>query len=98
MVLQGFQLQLGTVLRFEFKSFITAIVFGQVFVKSGLVIVEKRSMAERLFSIGTSLEIHLEKTEVNPQLNFFLSVPGFELSDHNLAWLVIPFCKERRNV
>ena len=55
-------------------------------------------MAKRPFAIRPPLGIHLQKTQVHPELDFFFSVLGFKFADDHLPWLVFPMVKKARYI
>src|SRR6185436_18180385 len=59
---------------------------------------EKRVVPERLLAIGPSECIHLEQTEVDAQLDFFLTVFAFKPPDDNLTRLVFPGIEQVGNI
>src|SRR5712691_8588709 len=96
--LDGFHLQLRTILGFELKALITAFMGRDVFVETGLVVLEERRMAEGPLAVRTTLSIHLQQTEIHPKLELFLAIFGFESADDHLSGLIIPLVQEVRYV
>jgi hypothetical protein len=98
MVLKGFELQLGAVLRLELETLLAGVVFGQMLVKLRLIILVKRRMTKRLFSIRTSFGIHLEQAKIDTQLNFLRTITALKFPDNDLPRLVVPMFEQMRNV
>src|SRR6266446_6842560 len=96
--LDGFHLQLRTILGFKLKAFIAAFVGRDVFVKPGLMVLEERGMAEGSLAVRTTLSIHLQQTEIHPKLELLLAIFGFESADDHLSGLIIPLVQEVRYV
>src|SRR5580658_10118338 len=63
-----------------------------------LVVFQKGFMAEGPFAIRPPFGIHLQQSQVHPELDFVLAVLAAELSDDNLAWLVIPLIQQGGNI
>src|SRR5690349_12436285 len=71
---------------------------GEVFVELRLIVIEQRIMAVGPLSIGPALGVHLEHTEIHPQLNLLLAVSALEFPNDDLTRLVGPLFEEWRNV
>jgi len=98
MILERFELYLGYLLGSKRKPAFVVIMRSFVLIEPTDVMFEERSGAERTLSIGTPLSIHLQKTEVDAQLDFLLTVFTHEFPHHNLAGMVFPFIQDVRNI
>lgn len=88
--LDGFLLELGTILGIEMEAVFFAFVLVAVFLEAGLEVFEEGFVAEGGFAIGPAEGVHLEEAEVDAELDFFLSVLPLEPPDDNLPCLVLP--------
>ena len=98
MILQGLELEPGTIFGFQLKTFVAAVVSGNVLVKPRAVIIKERGMAEGSLAIRPPIRIHLQQAQIHSKLDLFLAVPGSEFPDDNLSRLVFPLGQEIRYV
>jgi hypothetical protein len=59
-----------------------------------LEVFQQRFVAEGPFAIRPPFGIHLQQSQVHPKLDFFQAILAAELSDDNLAWLIIPLVQQ----
>jgi hypothetical protein len=55
-------------------------------------------VAKGPFAIRASFGIHLQKSQVHTELDLFHPIPAAELSDDNLAWLIVPLIQQGGDV
>ena len=97
MKLQRLQLELGAILRLQNKTLLAALRFDVLF-QARLLILEERRVAHGAFAVGPALRVHLEQSQIDAELNFFLAIAPLEAADDNLAGLIVPAFEERCDV
>ena len=97
-ILNGFLLQLGTILGFECETFVISVVRFAKFFQLRNIMVEKGILTERTFAIRPTRGVHLQKPNINAKLNFLAAIFAFKFSDDDLSRLVIPVFQDVRNV
>ena len=97
-ILKRLHLEPRAILALERVAFVLAVVGHAVLLQLGSVKIEERWVAERLLSIGPAQRVHLQKPEVQPELDLFLAVFADKFPHDHLAGLVIPVIQQMRNV
>ena len=97
MKLQRFELELGAIFGAQHKAIIAAALV-HVFLEARFLVLEKRRVSHWALAIRPALHIHLEQSEIDTQLNFFLTVAARKTAHDNLARLIIPILEEVRDV
>lgn len=98
MILDEFLLQTGAIFRSQSKFLVVAGMLAFELVKLVQVILVKRFAAKGAFAIRPAFGIHLQETEIDAQLDFFLAILAHEFSDDNLPWLIIPLIQQGRYI
>src|SRR5438067_5820140 len=98
MVLKGFELELGAVLCLESKSFFAPAMLVSILLDFMQVIIQQRRMTKGTLAIRTPVGIHLEQSQVHPQLDFFDSILADKPPHDDLARLVLPLVEDVRNI
>ena len=98
MKLNGLLLEFGAVLSVELECFVVAIMGVEVLLQPGSEMLVESFVSERFFAIRATESIHLEQTEVNAKLNFFLTVFAFEAPNNYLPCLVFPVVEQVRYI
>src|SRR5882724_8417746 len=94
MILNCLHLQFRAILGFENEVLIAAFMRGDMFIEPALMVLEEGKMSERPLAIGTPLGIHLQQTQVHPELDLVLPIFGFEPADHDLSGRIIPLVQQ----
>src|SRR3954451_7730197 len=97
-ILKRFELQLGAILGFQCEAIVAAFMSANVFIKASFEVFEERGISVGPLAVRPPLSIHLQQTQINPQLDFFLAVFGFESPDDHLAGLVVPMLQQIRYI
>lgn len=97
-VLNDLLLHATAIFRSEPKTLLLVIVLAFEFLQQVLIIFQQRFPAKRPFAVWTALCVHLQKSQIDSQLNFFLAILASKLPHHHLARLVIPLLQQGRNI
>ena len=98
MVLDGFLLEFAAVIGGQPERFVIAGVLAAEPFQQLLEVFEKGFVAEGPFAIRPPFGVHLQQSQVHPKLDFVLAVLAAELSDDNLARLIIPLIQQGGDV
>jgi hypothetical protein len=98
MVLDGFLLEFAAVIGGQPERFVIAGVLAAEPFQQLLEVFEKGFVAEGPFAIRPPFGVHLQQSQVHPKLDFVLAVLAAELSDDNLARLIIPLIQQGGNI
>ena len=58
----------------------------------------ERFVPEGPFAVRPPLGVHLQQSQVHPELDFFQSIFAAEFADDNLPWLIIPLIQQGGNI
>lgn len=89
MVLDGFLLKSSTLLRSQGEIWILTVSTGRCLLGAFAIEVEPRLVAHGLLAVGTAFHVHLEDSQINPQLDL-LAVLALKSARHHLTRLVVP--------
>lgn len=98
MILQRLKLEFGAILCDQLKTFIAAVIGGQMLVKLCLIMLQQGSISERALPVGPPFGIHLQQAQIHSELNFFLPIFGFKPADDHFPWLIIPLRQKMRYI